>query len=102
MIHVIPIDWYLKSPIDFEHKEYLLYAYLQKVDSSYQSKKVSPYLLHMEKLIAEMQLFLDSLNHIQKEFDKNRYVFFENVKGFAMSFANGKKRKKKYSRRYFT
>ena len=47
---LIPIDWYIQSPIDFEHKQYVLFAYLQEVDNTYVKKVVSPHLFHLEKL----------------------------------------------------
>jgi len=31
-MEVLPIDWYIDTPIDFEHKQFTLYAYLQKVE----------------------------------------------------------------------
>ena len=81
MSEIIPITWYLESPIDFEHKQYILLSYLQKVDDSFLYKKLSPHYLHMEKMIIEMLNFQNSLFDIRKKFDKERYVFFvENPK----------------------
>jgi hypothetical protein len=77
MSEIIPITWYLESPIDFEHKQYILLSYLQKVDDSFLFKKLSPHYLHMEKMIIEMMNFQNSLIDIRKTFDKERYVFFE-------------------------
>ncbi len=37
---ILTIDWYIKPPIDFEHKQYVLFAYLQKVDKSFMEKKL--------------------------------------------------------------
>ena len=42
-MNLIPIDWYTLPPIDFEHKQYVLYAYLQEVDNTFINKKVSPH-----------------------------------------------------------
>jgi len=80
MENLLPLTWYIESPIDFEHKEYVLYSYLQKVDHDFHKKNLSPHLLHLEKLIDELLNFNASFNMIKKDFDKNRYVFFENVK----------------------
>jgi hypothetical protein len=77
MIDIIPITWYIESPIDFEHKQYVLLSYLQTVDGSFMNKRLSPHLLHMEKMINEMLIFKDSLKDIKKRFDKERYIFFE-------------------------
>jgi hypothetical protein len=77
---LIDLDWYSQSPIDFEHKQYLLHAYLQSVDQSYLDKKVSPHLLHLERLKEEMDYFISKWIILQKIFDKNRYVYFDNPK----------------------
>ena len=75
---LIDLDWYSQSPIDFEHKQYLLHAYLQTVDKSYLEKKVSPHLLHLERLKEEMDYFISRWIIMQKVFDKNRYSYFDN------------------------
>jgi hypothetical protein len=77
MVDIIPVTWYIESPIDFEHKQYVLLSYLQTVDGSFMDKKLSPHLLHLEKMINEMLNFKESLNDIKKRFDKERYIFFE-------------------------
>ena len=70
----------VETPIDLEHKQYLLYAYLQKVDFSFYNKILSPHLLHLERLIDELNGFTSSFEIIRKEFDRNRYVYFDNIK----------------------
>lgn len=77
---LIDLDWYSKPPIDFEHKQYLLYAYMQLVDKSYLTRKVSPHLLHLERLREEMDYFISKWIIMQKVFDKNRYAYFDNPK----------------------
>lgn len=74
-MEILPITWYIESPIDFEHKQYVLYAYLQNVDNSFLRKIVSPHLLHMEKMIFELNNFYNSFQNIKKDFDKHRYVY---------------------------
>jgi hypothetical protein len=54
MLH---LDWYYQSPLDFEHKNYLLLQYLKSVDDSYSNHILSPYLLWTEKLVKELQEF---------------------------------------------
>jgi hypothetical protein len=80
MENILSLNWYTESPIDFEHKQYLLFSYLQKVDADFMLKKLSPHLLHMEKIMDELIGFQSSFTVIKKNFDKNRYVYFENVK----------------------
>lgn len=77
---LIDLDWYFKPPIDFEHKQYLLYAYLNTVDESYLTTKVSPHLLHLERLKSEMEFFVSNQMMMQHEFDRNRYIYFDNPK----------------------
>lgn len=77
---LIDLDWYSQSPIDFEHKQYLLYAYMSKVDQNYLEQKVSPHLLHLERMKEEMDYFISKWIVMQKVFDKNRYAWFDNPK----------------------
>ncbi len=77
MNEIIPITWYIESPIDFEHKQYTLLAYLQKVDQSFLLKHLSPHLLHMEIMVKELYNFKDSFKEIKKKFDRERYIFFQ-------------------------
>jgi hypothetical protein len=72
--------WYSESPIDFEHKQYILWGYLQKVDTSFNNKQLSPHLLHMQKLIDELLYFENAFNMIKNDFNKNRYIYLENTK----------------------
>lgn len=81
MIQTLPIDWYIKDPIDFEHKSYMILGYLQTVDYSFiVDKKVSPHLLHLERLLEELDLFESSYYKMLKGFNTNRYKYFENPK----------------------
>ena len=80
MSEIIPITWYIESPIDFEHKQYILLSYLQKVDNSFINKHLSPHFLHMEKMIIEMLSFQDSVLLMKKRFDKERYIFFKDTR----------------------
>jgi len=77
---ILTIDWYIKPPIDFEHKQYVLFAYLQKVDKSFMDKKLSPYFLNLEKLLIELNNFNLSYHELLKKFDREKYLYFENEK----------------------
>lgn len=80
-MNILPLDWYIQPPIDFEHKQYVLLAYLLKVDESFMNKKLSPFLLNMESIVNELHNFKNSYSIIRKDFDKNRYIYlFENQK----------------------
>jgi hypothetical protein len=80
MEELISPTWFIESPIDFEHKQYTLFAYLQKVESSFLNKKLSPHLLHLERLSDELLVFQSSFKIIKNNFDKNRYIYFDNLK----------------------
>lgn len=79
-MEIIPVDWYIETPIDFEHKQYVLFDYLQKVDNSFYKKMLSPHLLHMEKMVKELMKYQSSFDCIKNNFDKNRYIYFHNPK----------------------
>lgn len=80
MENLLSQTWYVESPIDFEHKQYVLLAYLQKVDNNFVKKILSPHLLHMEKLMDELFYVSSSFKMIKNDFNKQRYVYFQNVK----------------------
>lgn len=80
MDNLLSVTWYSDDPIDFEYKEYLLFAYLQKVESSFQNRVLSPHLLHMERIIDELLMFRGSFEEIKKTFNRNRYVYLDNIK----------------------
>ena len=77
---LVKVNWFQTPPIDFEHKQYLLYAYLQCVDKSFLGRKVSPHLLHLQKLLNEMDIFLCKYTQMKEAFNKKRYHYFDNPK----------------------
>jgi len=77
---LVEVNWFQTPPIDFEHKQYLLYAYLQSVDKSFLGRKVSPHLLHLQKLLNEMDDFLSKYLQMKEVFNKKRYYYFNNPK----------------------
>lgn len=62
---MLQLDWYYQSPLDFEHKNYLLLQYLKSIDDSYSEHKLSPYLLWTEKLVSELESFRIKSNYIE-------------------------------------
>lgn len=54
---MLQLDWYCQTPLDFEHKNYLLLQYLKSIDDSYSEHILSPYLLWTEKLVKELRDF---------------------------------------------
>ena len=87
-MNMIPVNWYMQSPIDFEHKQYVLFAYLQEVDATFIKKIVSPHLLHLEKLNDEIVKFKKNLYDLEKSLDKQKYIYFHNNPNTAYENSN--------------
>lgn len=68
---MLELDWYIKPPHDFEYHNYLLLAYLSEIDQSFSVRKLSPYLLHTEKLIGELEVFRMNLVLFEKEIKRD-------------------------------
>ena len=77
MDNLLPLDWYFQSPIDYEYKQYILLSYLQKVDSLFIQKILSPHLLHMENMVKDMVLFDENYNQTKNDISKNKYIYFD-------------------------
>lgn len=54
---MLELDFYCTAPIDFEYQNYKLLNYLSEIDKSFSIHYLSPYLLHTEKLIIELDRF---------------------------------------------
>jgi hypothetical protein len=78
MLDILKIDWYIEPPIDFEHKQYVLLNYLQKVDNSFIEKKLSPHLLNLEKIRNELNNFKFIYKDVKFNLEKHKYIYFEN------------------------
>jgi hypothetical protein len=77
---MLELDWYIKPCIDFEYQNYILLDYLSKIDSAFAIHNLSPYLLHTEKLIGELEVFRMNMKLFEKEIKRD-------IIGF--SFKNG-------------
>ena len=77
MYELLPITWYFDTPIDYEHKQYCLLAYLLKVDNDFLNKVLSPHLLHLEKLKTELIEFNSSYIKTINSFEKGRYIYLK-------------------------
>lgn len=76
---LLKLDWYLESPIDFEHKNYVLLDYIQKVDESYKDHLLSPYLIWNEHLVDELY-----------RFDLNRKSFLKTIEQTTLTVKDGR------------
>lgn len=74
---MLNLNWYAEAPIDFEHKNYLLLDYVMKVDESYATLRLSPYLLWTQRLVDDMDAFLASYRGFSAALPKR----FESVDG---------------------
>lgn len=83
---MLELDWYIKSPIDFEYKNYILLDYLSKMDNAFAIHKLSPYLLYTEKLIKELNNFklkaISFKESLKKEFKgiTSNGIIYEEIK----------------------
>lgn len=77
---ILSPNWYMEPPIDFEYKQYILLAYLQKVDKSFMDKKLSPYLLNLENIVNELYVFKTKFEITNADIQKNKYFFFNDNK----------------------
>ena len=77
---ILSPNWYMEPPIDFEYKQYILLAYLQKVDKSFMDKKLSPYLLNLENIVNELYVFKTKFEISNADIQKNKYFFFDDNK----------------------
>lgn len=78
--NLLDLSWYYKNPIDFEYKQWILFAYLKKVDDAFYNKIFSPWLLHTEKLTEDMRLSLQYLEGFKKGLVKKSILFsFEGI-----------------------
>jgi hypothetical protein len=68
---MLDLDWYIKPCIDFEYQNYILLDYLSKIDSAFAIHNLSPYLLHTEKLIGELEIFRMNMKLFEKEIKRD-------------------------------
>ena len=82
-MNLLSITWYFEYPFDYEIKQYNLLAYLRNVEDSFLQKKLSPHLLHLEKMENELISFKSGYEFVLDSFNQKKYQFFENeeVKG---------------------
>lgn len=73
----LDLCWYFEEPLDFEIKQYKLLSYLRLVEDSFLLKKLSPHLLHLEKMKKELLNFKENYNSFNKDLLRNKYIFFE-------------------------
>ena len=67
---LLKYSWYYEIPIDFEHKQWILFSYLKKVDDAFYNKVFSPWLLHTEKIAEDMKTSLDYIDSFKKKITK--------------------------------
>lgn len=72
---LLDFSWYYNPPIDFEHKQWVLFAYLKNVDTAFYDRNFSPWLLHTEKLCDDMRISLEYLHSFQKGITKKSLLF---------------------------
>ena len=68
---MLNIDFFYTAPIDFEYQNYVLLGYLSEVDISFGKLHLSPHLLHMEKLVGELEVFRMNMKLFEKEIKRD-------------------------------
>lgn len=77
-MELLKITWYFEYPFDYEIKQYNLLSYLRRVEDSFIQKKLSPHLLHLEKMEKELISFKSNYESFLNQIEKRKYIFFEN------------------------
>jgi len=52
-------DWFLKRPVDFEHKKYILLKYLKDVESELENGKIYPFFTQIAFHLSSTQMYLN-------------------------------------------
>ena len=68
---ILPSDWFLQRPIDFEHKQYVLGSLLVKVEDALSKGELYPYFTELSLHMASIGSFLKNESYyiIDKEFN---------------------------------
>ena len=68
---ILPPDWFLKDPIDFEHKEYVLNSFLMKVEDALSRGEIYPYFTEISLNLASIGSYLKNSKYVvvKKEFE---------------------------------
>jgi hypothetical protein len=89
---ILPSDWFLQRPIDFEHKQYVLNSLLVKVEEALSRGELYPYFTELSLHMASIGSYLKGNQYYT--IDKN----FENVDDEVMLYElKPKKNRKKFS-----
>lgn len=89
---ILPSDWFLQRPIDFEHKQYVLNSLLVKVEEALSRGELYPYFTELSLHMASIGSYLKGNEYYI--IDKN----FENVDDEVMLYElKPKKNRKKFS-----
>ena len=74
-------DWFLKSPIDFEHKKYVLLDFLKKIENEFTYGKIYPAFTEVVMQMASVQNFMKNHKYLyldkQFEFDDDEVMSYE-------------------------
>lgn len=71
-------DWWLKDPVDFEHKKWLFLAYLKRLDEAFYALDFSPWLLRSESLYNEMDKSYQAILRFNGSLTRNVLIMNEN------------------------
>lgn len=79
MEKLLDSDWWLKDPVDFEHKKWLFLAYLKRLDDAFYALKFSPWLLHSDNLFREMNASYQAILNFNNDLMRDVLVIKDDV-----------------------
>ena len=79
---LLKLNWWMDSPIDYEHKKWVFLDYLKKLDDSFIEQQFSPSLLHSEKLLSDMEISHVNMLESRLGLIKKRFIIRDGMLGF--------------------
>ena len=75
---ILPSDFFIQHPIDFEHKQYLVLAYLQAIERDYTDRKIYPGLGSIIQHIKNMNAYREQQKNIRERLQQVNGIDWQN------------------------
>jgi hypothetical protein len=79
---MLDTTWFLSQPVDYEHKQYLLLAFLQKIDKEFERDKIDPALFDIKRQLSNIECFLTTKSLVPAKGNKLSAKELERIKWF--------------------
>lgn len=76
---ILPSDFFIQHPIDFEHKQYLVLAYLQAIERDYANRKIYPGLGSIIQHIKSMNAYREQQKNIRERMQEINGIDWQNI-----------------------